>query len=297
MDYIILNMTMKNEGFEGQRLVVMPESTLFQCEQHPVIQVLHLTHMGYFPRVKDHAVDRLVPIDTHILIYCHRGQGWCKLHGHPRQSIKDGQFFIIPQGIPHSYGSETNASWEISWVHFKGNHAKDIIDQLSLAHYGSPITATAPGEAFQIFTHILAELERGINLDSCIQASMKIWSFFAELIHQQQAHTGSQNAISVVIDVMHDTIGQSLSLEDLSHKVDLSPAYLCRTFKDKMGQSPMDYFIRLKIQHACRYLDLTDLKIHDIAKKVGYEDPYYFSRIFKKIMACSPRDYRKQFKG
>lgn len=56
--------------------------------------------------------------------------------------------------------------------------------------------------------------------------------------------------------------------------------------------SPMDYFIHLKLQKACLLLYTDDIKVKDIALLVGYDDPYYFSRLFKKYQGLSPDQYR-----
>jgi YesN/AraC family two-component response regulator len=57
--------------------------------------------------------------------------------------------------------------------------------------------------------------------------------------------------------------------------------------------SPIDYFIKLKIHYACQLLSQSDMKIKEIADKTGYDDPYYFSRLFKQVMGKSPKEYRK----
>ena len=59
----------------------------------------------------------------------------------------------------------------------------------------------------------------------------------------------------------------------------------------------MDFLIRTRIGQACQLLDLTALSIKEIAAKVGYQDPYYFSRLFKKVTSCSPKTYRATHKG
>jgi YesN/AraC family two-component response regulator len=59
----------------------------------------------------------------------------------------------------------------------------------------------------------------------------------------------------------------------------------------------MDYLIRARIEQACCLLDLTTLSIKEIAAKAGYADPYYFSRLFKKVTTCSPIAYRNIHKG
>lgn len=58
----------------------------------------------------------------------------------------------------------------------------------------------------------------------------------------------------------------------------------------------MNYYIQLKIRKACEYIELTSLKLSEIALKVGFEEPAYFSRIFTKIMGITPSAYRRQEK-
>jgi YesN/AraC family two-component response regulator len=59
----------------------------------------------------------------------------------------------------------------------------------------------------------------------------------------------------------------------------------------------MDYFSRLKVQHACRLLDTTSARIQEVGTEIGYPDPYYFSRLFREVMGMSPRAYRSITKG
>jgi YesN/AraC family two-component response regulator len=59
----------------------------------------------------------------------------------------------------------------------------------------------------------------------------------------------------------------------------------------------VDYFIHLKIQRACRLLDTTALPVGLVGARVGYEDPYYFSRIFRRVMGYPPRRYRQVHRG
>ena len=59
----------------------------------------------------------------------------------------------------------------------------------------------------------------------------------------------------------------------------------------------MAYFIHQRMRHACRLLDLTDKPVKVVASEAGYRDPYYFSRLFKKVMGHSPEHYREIKKG
>uniref|UniRef100_UPI00262A74C7 helix-turn-helix transcriptional regulator n=1 Tax=uncultured Alcanivorax sp. TaxID=191215 RepID=UPI00262A74C7 len=60
------------------------------------------------------------------------------------------------------------------------------------------------------------------------------------------------------------------------------------------GQTPMQAFQRIKVSHACYLLDITEETVVQIAARLGYDDPYYFSRLFKKQMGVSPQQYRRE---
>jgi AraC-like DNA-binding protein len=77
----------------------------------------------------------------------------------------------------------------------------------------------------------------------------------------------------------------------------LSKQHVIHLFNREAGFSPIDYFLRMKMQRAARMLDLTNLTVKDISGSVGITDPYYFSRLFKKVMGYSPTDYRNIPKG
>ena len=78
---------------------------------------------------------------------------------------------------------------------------------------------------------------------------------------------------------------------------DAEKAALYAVFSRRTGYAPVYYFNQLKIQQASTYLDFTDLKITQICPRLGIDDPYYFSRLFRKHMGMSPSDYKKYKKG
>jgi transcriptional regulator GlxA family with amidase domain len=96
---------------------------------------------------------------------------------------------------------------------------------------------------------------------------------------------------------MKDNIYQFITLDELAKFNNLSKSQLNKIFNQKTNHSPINFFIQLKIQRACKYLDLTKLTIREISEKMGYNDQYYFSKIFKKIMGIPPSQYRKIKKG
>lgn len=79
-----------------------------------------------------------------------------------------------------------------------------------------------------------------------------------------------------------------ISLETLSKNMYLSSVYISKIFKDIMGDSPINYLIRIRLSKAKELLEESNLPIKTVAKMVGYSDPYYFSKLYKKYYGISP---------
>ena len=91
---------------------------------------------------------------------------------------------------------------------------------------------------------------------------------------------------------MRENLHQDLNLDTLAHYSQLSKFHFAKKFKELTDTSPIQYFINMKIQQACFQLDNTQETIKQIAASLGYHDPYYFSRLFKKMVGMSPKQYR-----
>lgn len=96
-----------------------------------------------------------------------------------------------------------------------------------------------------------------------------------------------------VLEYMTENFRQNLTIGGLAKKASLSRSRFHATFKETLGESPVLYIRRLKLQEASVLLLGTNKSIAEIADEVGLEDPFYFSRIFKNYHGVSPREYRR----
>jgi transcriptional regulator GlxA family with amidase domain len=87
-------------------------------------------------------------------------------------------------------------------------------------------------------------------------------------------------------------LDKPLRVSTLAAKVNISPSHYFALFKRYIGSSPIDYFIRLRLQCACHLLENTNMSIKAIAYALGYNDPFYFSRIFKSFYRLAPSQHR-----
>lgn len=85
---------------------------------------------------------------------------------------------------------------------------------------------------------------------------------------------------------------ESINFSDVASSLYISQDYLRQLFKETYGDSPIHYLIKKRLDFACEMLKMTDRPIHEIAVAAGIDNPYYFSRIFKKIKGCSPSQFR-----
>ena len=87
-------------------------------------------------------------------------------------------------------------------------------------------------------------------------------------------------------------LNEPLLVATLAAQVNISASHFFALFKRQTGCAPIDCFIRLRMQCACRLLDETVLSVKEVAATLGYDDPFYFSRIFKSVNRVAPTEYR-----
>jgi len=94
------------------------------------------------------------------------------------------------------------------------------------------------------------------------------------------------------ISYMLQHLNQPLHVATLAAAVNVSPSHYSALFKRWTGCPPIDYFIHLRMQQACRLFDSTSLNVKEVAAALGYDDPFYFSRTFKAVNQVAPSEYR-----
>ena len=113
---------------------------------------------------------------------------------------------------------------------------------------------------------------------------------------QQQNQNSSSPEKAIIretIDYMKNNLDKTIRIEDFADLNKYSVSHFSKLFRLTTGMSPIEYFIHLKMQKACQLLYTEDSRVKQIAALLGYDDPYYFSRLFKKYMNTSPGTYRK----
>ena len=228
----------------------------------PLTGDLILYSLGHFSHARYHYINRINGCKQYIFIYCKEGKGWIEVNKQ-KYTLTANDFIVLPPDIPHSYGASQESPWSIYWMHFIGTKAELFAKKFYVPTKVN-YTESSEEERFKLFEEMYSTLRNGFTI------------------------------INRVIAYMNNHINQKVTIGEMAAFLGYSVSYFHRKFYKATGQSPINYFIQMKVNKACIELIKTDLKITQIASKLGFKDSYYFSRIFTQTMGISPKKFREQ---
>lgn len=290
------------DGFQGERAFVLPPACIEQLKNHPISSSLLITDIGYYPRAAHHYRERSDGVGENIFIYCTRGKGWFSVNGQSFP-VNPDSYVIIPANTPHSYGASEDDPWSIYWIHFTGTLSEYFLPERMAPIEIKPGNYSRIADRLNMFEEIMSTLTRGYEMDNLLYACSVFHHFLGSLRYLRAyrnspaSNNSGTNLLESAIRYMNENIEKKLTLADIAAYTGYSTSLISQIFRLHTGMSPIDYLNRLKIRHACYLLDFSDMKINQVCHKTGISDPYYFSRLFHKIMGISPKEYRHQEKG
>ncbi|MCL6417229.1 AraC family transcriptional regulator [Aestuariirhabdus sp. Z084] len=233
--------------------------------------------------------------DDNLLMFCTHGAGetW---FGRQHHHIHAGELLLLPRGQAHSYQASTQNPWTLYWFHFDGLHSDLMMDRLQQLAEGPVLKTGLQAKLLSDFGSLMSLRDGGYQLDNFIYASNHIaqmLSFIALVIRPRlKLKSGSYLDLDRIHSLMQENLHQHLDLDTIAASVSLSKYHFSKKYKELTGYSPIQHFIHLKMQQACYQLDISDKSIQEVAAQLGYDDAYYFSRLFSKILGVSPSQYR-----
>lgn len=290
----------RRDGFPGEHHLIVPQSVVSAAQHHRLTSPLFPTAAGYFPNAGGHHVVRNQGVDQTIMIMCWSGKGWFEL-GQQRRNVMAGDVVFIPADTPHAYGAHDDDPWSIIWAHAVGRDLSLFQRELGITEKTHLMRVSAQAMESIDFHRVYQVLEDGYTLPHIISSSSALRIVLAEMLRNKMAPRGPRDsegdAVARAETWMKENLGRRASLTELSRHVGMSGSHFSAVFRQKMGYPPMDYFVRLKVQRACKLLDTTSAGMKEVAAAIGYPDPFYFSRLFRHVMGIPPRSYRALAKG
>ena len=277
----------------GSIRYLLPKPVIKDLKENPISMSLYPVAMGFYKKAQDHTMSR-TNHDDYLLIYCVNGEGFLK-QDNKSIKISAGDFIVLPKSISHEYSSKKKSPWSIYWVHCDGTLAKDYIAQISKQTSTNVLSIGLHSRLITEFEALLdTRLSRSLfesYLHSCSLLSQIITH--TSLLYKQTQHKFDKSLdLEAIRSLMLTHIHQQLDIDTLANTANLSKFHFIKRYKALTGRTPINDFIQMKIEKACHLLDISDTSIATIGLELGYEDAYYFSRVFNKVMGISPSQYR-----
>lgn len=235
----------------------------------------------------------------YLIHYVVNGKGIFKCGNKTYHLGKGNGFLICPQTVVY-YEADQDEPWHYYWVGFNGFNAKKILHQAGLS-LDSPIFYCEDTAFLTDTIESMAETNKFYNERNLFTMG-HLYLFLAKLTQISPKDTGSNYHHSIIEEYIKSSIEYiernypcEISVKDLSDYIGINRKYLYTIFKRVLGQTPMEYILKVKMEKACTLLANEALSISEVSNSVGYKDQFTFSKQFKKTIGDSPSNYRQKY--
>ncbi len=237
------------------------------------------------------------------IIFITQGSGWITI-GDVSREVKSGDVIIYNAGLDHAEESSSHEPMELYFMAL--DHLQ--ITNLPKNHFLPPdYDIIYPvGKFFDIvssiFRLIITELSGKDQFYSEIAQglSRSLVMYLFRIVNEYEKDTTPllqrNKNIDSALQFIHENYRQELTLEEIAANCYLNKYYFSHLFTAHMGMSVGKYILNLRLQEAQRLLRESDMPVSDIAEQIGFNDMSYFCRAFKREMAMTPLQYRRQGK-
>ena len=186
---------------------------------------------------------------------------------------------------------------EVYWVHFTGSDVKNILKHYDIPLDKNVIYSGSSATYAYLFKEMIHELQScRTGFEELLEMYLRQIFVLIQRSWEERKPTVSsylQEEIDYARKYFNEHYNEDISIEEYAQSRGMSVSWFLRNFKQMTMKSPMQYILAIRINNAVSLLETTDYNVTEISTIVGYDNPLYFSRIFKKQTGVSPSDYRK----
>ena len=207
--------------------------------------------------------------------------------------LSKGQCFLICPGDVTFYQADPDEPWNYVWLAFNGDFAKTMLKRAGLTKH-NPIFGNCA--VSQLFEGLYDQLKGGtFPKDRATYFLVSLLFSIFSCLPQEDARSLTQTEKYVIQarNYIESMYSYTITVEQLAQYCGLDRRYLCRIFKAQTGQTLKEFIITQRMNRAKELLVSSALSVEDIARSVGYNDAFTFSKMFKKHTGKSPQKYRK----
>lgn len=210
--------------------------------------------------------------------------------------VTAGHMVLYRPGEIQYYVAYSEESPESYWVHFTGYDVEKLVDFFPRNGSASILSCGISPHYQEIYQQMIRELQLFRPEFSNFLALL-----FQQLLVQVKRHITESSAknsrmsheIQQAILYFNENMTSDIVIADYAKKHHMSISWFIQNFRQQVGISPLKYLTTLKINRAKEFLESDEYTISEICSIIGYKDPLYFSKLFKKATGLSPSEYKK----
>lgn len=211
------------------------------------------------------------------------------------ETAKAGDGIFLRPEEPHSYVGEGEGGALIDWLAFDGPGVEAVLHGGPLVRSGV-YRLTGTKAVDQVFGKTwLAATEAGVpasRLSACVYELLMVLTEVAAGLGQSSTASGLGRLEPVLAALAHRP-AHPWDVDVLASMLGVSPQHLGRLFRRALGQGPLEYLVRLRLNRALQLLvERPDLRVHEVGASVGYPDANYFIRLFRNREGRTPGQFR-----
>ena len=236
----------------------------------------------YVVRQRARFVDRIATYHDHWELMAVRA-GIGMLEGRETEPLREHSVCLVPPGVPHCETSD--GMLDVVWLGIRGSRLAELD--------GGRIRVADNREISDLLKRMWLFFQMtpgGVGPELDAMAGLVVARF---LRMQAGDAAPSTDRVERAIILFHERMAEPISMVEVARKLGCSSSCLTREFRRRTGQTPIAYLTGIRVRHAVRLLETTDLAAREIALLVGYPDAFYFSRVFKRVMRQSPAHWRR----
>lgn len=231
--------------------------------------------------------------DHYLIHYVSAGHG-SFTSNRQTYSLQTGDLFFVAPGQLVSYRADADDPWEYCWVGFNGTDARRLVSMAGFTQE-RPVLHGLGDEVQRLLLRI-SEVSGNTAADDAAMVGC-LYLFLAQLIRQNARTAGTdphQEYVANALRFIQYNYAGDIGVSDIARYVGISRSQLYRAFLQDFSLSPHAYLQKYRINEACSLLRRPDFSVAEVAGSVGFNDPLYFSRVFKSLKGCTPSEYQRE---
>jgi AraC family transcriptional regulator of arabinose operon len=271
------------------RAALASHAVIREALRHPLSRLLVVCGAGRTWHPAGYWITRTEPVPEAILHVCVAGGGWATIAGR-RHTVRTGDAFLLPPHVDHSYGAGPE-SWTLSWLILAGGGLPAVSAALGTTVADPVVAIRDPSEFASTVDEIASLVLADPHLPGAVEASGVAWRLLTHLT-SGLLRSARGDPVERVIAYLTEHMASPIRLQDLTAIAGLSRSRLTTTFHAATDRTIIEFLTDLRMAEARRLLRESREPIAAVARHVGYQDPYYFSRVFRQHNLMSPRRFR-----